>query len=94
MLGIWRFYRDGDAGWKWQRLSINKVVMAESRVTFADYADCVRDATQKGYRHQPSQEKIRPRFGPQSYNRPYVPPVPDVVPAGAMEGALEKTAGT
>jgi hypothetical protein len=74
MLGIWRFYRDGDAGWKWQRLSINKVVMAESRVTFADYAECVRDATQKGYQSQPSQEKLRPTFAPRSYNRPYVAP--------------------
>ncbi|MGE5465780.1 MAG: hypothetical protein ACM3RQ_01245 [Methanocella sp.] len=93
MLGIWRFYRDGDAGWKWQRLSINKVVMAESRVTFADYAECVRDATQKGYQHQPSQEKIRPRFGPQSYNRPYAPPAPDLLSAAVMHEALEKRAG-
>jgi len=38
MLGIWRFYKDGDAGWEWQRLSINKVVMAESRIAFADYS--------------------------------------------------------
>lgn len=74
MLGIWRFYKEGDAGWKWQRLSINKVVMAESRVTFAEYADCVNDATQKGYRPQPSQEKLRPTFAPRSYNRPYAAP--------------------
>ena len=89
MLGIWRFYRDGDAGWKWQRLSINKVVIAESRVTFADYDECVNDAKQKGYQHQPSQEKIRPRFGPQTYNRPYVPPACEPTSA-AMPEALAK----
>lgn len=79
MLGIWRFYKDGDAGWKWQRLSINKVVVAESRVTFAEYAGCVKDATEKGYQPQPSQEKLRPTFAPRSYNRPYA--------ASAQEGA-------
>jgi hypothetical protein len=93
MLGIWRFFRDGEAGWKWQRLSINKVVMAESRATFAEYDECVQDAIQKGYQHQPSQEKIRPRFGAASYNRPYVAPAADVLPAAAMQEVLEKRAG-
>jgi hypothetical protein len=73
MLGIWRFYKDGDAGWKWQRLSINKVVMAESRMTFGEYAECVADAARRGYQPLPSQEKLRPTFGTRSYNRPYVP---------------------
>jgi len=84
MLGIWRFYKDGDAGWKWQRLSINKVVMAESRIAFADYSECVADATQKGYQAQPSQEKLRPTFAARSYNQPYAPPPGNVVPVGMM----------
>jgi hypothetical protein len=90
MRGIWRFFREGDAGWKWQRLSINKVVMAESRVTFAEYAECVHDATQKGYDHRPSQEKIRPRFAPNSYNDPYVPPADDVLRMQGMQDGGEK----
>ena len=77
MLGIWRFYKEGDSGWKWQRLSVNKVVMAESRATFAEYADCVNDATQRGYQPQPSQEKLRATFAPRSYNRSYTGLVQD-----------------
>lgn len=93
MLGIWRFFRDGDAGWKWQRLSVNKVVMAESRVTFPDYAECVQDAQQRGYQHQPSQERIRPRFGPHSYNKPYAAPA-DEAGTAAYHGSRERRART
>lgn len=87
MLGIWRFFKDGEAGWKWQRLSINKVVMAESRTCFAEYADCVADATQRGYRAQPSQEKLRPTFAPRSYNQPYTPPPVNVMPIAVLQQA-------
>lgn len=93
MLGIWRFFKDGDAGWKWQRLSINKVVMAESPQPFAEYEECVQDATRRGYQHQPSQEKIRPRFGAQTYNRPYAPPRQDLLHPSAPLGAYEERAG-
>ncbi len=94
MIGIWRFFRETEGGWKWQRLSINKVVMAESRVTFAEYAACVEDATQRGYQPQPSQDKLRPTFAPRSYNRPYVAPRQDVVPRVVSQESGDKRAGT
>jgi len=66
MRGIWRFYVDAYARWRWQRLSVNKVVTAKSTVGFADYEQCVDDARSKGYLLQSNQAKLQPTRGERS----------------------------
>ncbi|MBI4193659.1 MAG: hypothetical protein HY526_01130 [Betaproteobacteria bacterium] len=58
MSSVWRFYKDQDRHWRWQRLSIDRAVIAESRAAHKNYDDCVADATGKGYVHQPSQPRL------------------------------------
>jgi hypothetical protein len=55
MNAVWRFYTDQDLGWRWQRVSTDHLVIAESRTHFAEYEKCVADAASNGYRFQPSQ---------------------------------------
>ncbi|OGA37596.1 MAG: hypothetical protein A3G24_08330 [Betaproteobacteria bacterium RIFCSPLOWO2_12_FULL_62_13] len=58
MSSIWRFYKDQDRQWRWQRLSIDRAVLAESRAAHKQYDECVADAQGKGYILQPSQPKL------------------------------------
>lgn len=58
MNSIWRFYKDDDRHWRWQRLSIDRAVIAESRAAHKHYDECVADAQGKGYILQPSQPKL------------------------------------
>lgn len=79
MRGIWRFYVDEYAQWRWQRLSVNKVVIAESHDAFADYEQCIADAHGKGYLSQGTAPKLKPARGERSlvgtsYNLSLVPP--------------------
>jgi len=67
MRGIWRFYVDEYARWRWQRLSVNKVVIAESHGAFADYEQCVADAHGKGYLPQSTAPKLKPARGERSF---------------------------
>ena len=55
---VWRFYTDHSHRWKWQCLSVNREVLAESRSAFKDYEECMTDAKDKGYVFQPSQAKL------------------------------------
>jgi hypothetical protein len=66
MRGIWRFYLDERAQWRWQRLSTNKVVIAESQVAFADYKQCVEDAHGKGYLLDSAEAKLKRMRGERS----------------------------
>jgi hypothetical protein len=45
---VWLFRRS-DRGWIWQRVSAEDTPVAESRTTFPDMDECVRDARQHGY---------------------------------------------
>ncbi len=58
MSTIWRFYKDPDRQWRWQSLTIDRTVIAESRTSHKHYDDCVADAQGKGYILQPSQPKL------------------------------------
>lgn len=66
MRGIWRFYVDEYARWRWQRLSVNKVLIAESTIGLADYEQCVDDARSKGYLLQSNQARLQPTRGERS----------------------------
>lgn len=54
---IWRFYLDHDRRWRWQRLSADRVLIAESRTAYKEYESCLTSARNEGYAYQPSQEK-------------------------------------
>jgi hypothetical protein len=52
---IWRFYRDPERLWRWQRLSTDKSVIAESAEAFNEYEGCLAAAKQEGYKFEPAQ---------------------------------------
>lgn len=54
---IWRFYKDQNQHWKWQRLTVKHEVIAESSAAYQDYESCLADAKDKGHNFQPSQTK-------------------------------------
>lgn len=54
---VWRFYVGQDRKWRWQHLTIHRVVISESHAAYKDYGGCVADAQEKGYVFQPSQSK-------------------------------------
>ena len=55
---VWRFYTDQNHRWRWQRLSVNREVIAESHAAYEDYESCLADAKNKGHVYLPSQAKI------------------------------------
>ena len=55
---IWRFYLDPSRRWKWQRLSADRTVVAESTAAYKEYEGCLADARNHGHVFQPSQEKL------------------------------------
>ena len=61
---VWRFYVGPDRKWRWQRLTIHQVVIAESHAGYKDYEGCVADAQAKGYVFQPSQPRQAQHWSP------------------------------
>ncbi len=55
---IWRFYMDSEHRWRWQHLSVDRRVIAESRTAYKEYEGCLADARDKGYVFHPSQDKL------------------------------------
>jgi len=55
---IWRFYMDPNHRWKWQRLSVDRTVIAESNTGYKEYEGCLANARDNGHVFQPSQEKL------------------------------------
>ena len=51
---IWRFYSDSDHRWRWQRLSVDKRVVDESRAGYKEYESCLANAREQGYVFLPS----------------------------------------
>lgn len=58
MSSIWRFYQDQDRRWRWQRLTIDHSVIAESRAAHKQYEECIADATGKGYIVEAAQPRL------------------------------------
>lgn len=50
---IWRFYLDQNRQWRWQRLTMNRDVVAESPKGYKEYEGCVEDARRHGYDFAP-----------------------------------------
>ena len=62
---IWRFYTGEDTQWRWQKLSVDRAVVAESASGYAGYEDCVTNASDQGYvfhPHQPAPIRTLPRW--------------------------------
>lgn len=55
---IWRFYLDQNHRWKWQQLSVDRTVIAESSAGYKEYEGCLANARDNGHVFQPSQEKM------------------------------------
>ena len=58
MRPIWRFFRDEAKDWRWQQLSEERAVLAESRSAFTSYDTCIADANTKGYSFECAQERL------------------------------------
>jgi hypothetical protein len=57
---VWRFYLDQDRKWRWQRLTVHRVVISESHAAYMDYGKCVADAQKNGYAsHTSPSERIQ-----------------------------------
>jgi hypothetical protein len=52
---IWRFYLDENQRWKWQQLSADRTVVAESSSGFKEYEACLASAKSKGHVYLPAQ---------------------------------------
>lgn len=58
MNSIWRFYVDQDRRWRWQRLSADRSVVAESLAAYQEYEGCLANAKNEGYIFHPSQARL------------------------------------
>jgi hypothetical protein len=61
---IWRFFNEQNTGWRWQQVSIQQGVIAESETAYDDYESCMDAAKATGYVHERSQEKLVPSVRP------------------------------
>jgi len=66
---IWRFFVGEDMRWRWQQLSVDRAVVAESRSSYEKYERCLAAAQQKGYIFEAAQDRL-PRPGNRIYSRP------------------------
>jgi len=55
---IWRFYTDTSGRWRWQHLSMQREVIAESSKSYRDYEECLADAKDKGYVFHPARARL------------------------------------
>jgi hypothetical protein len=46
---VWRFFMDGNHRWRWQHLSVQHEVIAESSTSYKNYEECVADAADNGF---------------------------------------------
>jgi hypothetical protein len=54
---VWRFYMTKDCLWKWQRVTVNRNVVAESPEGYRDLDSCVASAKDGGYVYKQPQAK-------------------------------------
>lgn len=52
---VWRFFANDDGLWQWQQI-VNGETVAQSRSSYEDYDACVKDAKQRGYKFEASQQ--------------------------------------
>lgn len=57
MNSIWRFYKDESRQWRWQQVSVGRVVLSESSRGYAAYEACIADAEAQGYIYVPPRDK-------------------------------------
>jgi hypothetical protein len=55
---VWRFYVAEDGGWRWQKLSSERQVIAECPISHPDYESCVVAAHAEGYVHAAAQGRL------------------------------------
>jgi hypothetical protein len=55
---VWRFYMDPEHRWRWQRLSSDRSVLAESPAGYKEYEGCMANARDEGYVFHPPQARL------------------------------------
>ena len=55
---IWRFYTDSRQRWRWQCISVQREVIAESPKAYRKYEQCLDDARESGYVFHPSHARV------------------------------------
>lgn len=64
---VWLFSRDPDHSWRWQHVSIHRVVIKESQTTFDEYESCLANAKRNGYIFDSAKgNKLEPARRPRS----------------------------
>ncbi len=69
---IWRFYADAEQKWRWERLTFDGTVLAQSKSGYADYEGCLANATKAGHVQMPAlstKAPSRPSKSKRSYVR-------------------------
>ena len=56
---IWRFYADPEGRWRWQQVSDERVLLAESRNSYASYDDVMHAARAAGYVYEAAQASLK-----------------------------------
>jgi hypothetical protein len=54
----WRFFVGDDTRWRWQQLSTDRSVVAESQTSYDDYECCVAAARAQGYVYHAAQGRL------------------------------------
>jgi len=54
----WRFFVDSDMRWRWQQLTTDRAVIAESQASYDDYEGCIAAARSVGYVFEAAQGKL------------------------------------
>ena len=54
----WRFFVGEDLRWRWQQLTTDRSVIAESQTSYEDYECCIAAARSDGYIYHAAQGKL------------------------------------
>ena len=54
---VWRFFADACHQWKWQQLAFDGTVVVHSKSGYAQYEDCVSNASKHGYLAAPAKAR-------------------------------------
>jgi hypothetical protein len=58
MRRIWRFFATDDGRWRWQQLTDDRMLIAQSALTYVDYEQCIASAQAAGYVYEAPQKRI------------------------------------
>jgi hypothetical protein len=60
---IWRFFADPEGRWRWQQVSDERILLAQSGGSYASYDEVMRGARAAGYVYEAAQPSLKPGRG-------------------------------